>query len=96
MFLIAVHPDMQSVGVNAAVIEHIMKNAWEHGIEYAETGPQLETNAKILSQWNIFDKEQHKRRRCFIKELYPPLRPKAGRPCLPAFVIAFLVRFSLQ
>lgn len=69
MFLIAVHPDMQSVGVNAAVIEHIMKNAWEHGIEYAETGPQLETNAKILSQWNIFDKEQHKRRRCFIKEL---------------------------
>ena len=69
MFLIAVHPDLQSVGVNAAVIEHIMKNAWKNGIVYAETGPQLETNAKILSQWNIFDKEQHKRRRCFIKEL---------------------------
>ncbi len=69
MFLIAVHPDLQSVGINAAIIEHIMKNAWETGIEYAETGPQLETNAKILSQWNIFDKEQHKRRRCYIKEL---------------------------
>lgn len=69
MFLIAVHPDLQSIGINAAIIEHIMKNAWENGIEYAETGPQLETNAKILSQWNIFDKEQHKRRRCFIKEL---------------------------
>ena len=40
-----------------------------NGIRYAETGPQLETNAKILSQWNIFDKEQHKRRRCFIKEI---------------------------
>ena len=69
MFLIAVHPDLQSVGINAAIIEHIMKNAWETGIRYAETGPQLETNAKILSQWNIFDKEQHKRRRCYIKEL---------------------------
>ena len=69
MFLIAVHPDLQSVGINAAIIEHIMKNAWETGIQYAETGPQLETNAKILSQWNIFDKEQHKRRRCYIKEL---------------------------
>ncbi|MBO7293734.1 MAG: GNAT family N-acetyltransferase [Clostridia bacterium] len=69
MFLIAVHPDMQSVGINAAIIEHVMKNAWENGIRYAETGPQLETNAKILTQWNIFDKEQHKRRRCYIKEL---------------------------
>ena len=69
MFLIAVHPDLQSVGINAAIIDHILKNAWENGIKYAETGPQLETNAKILSQWNIFDKEQHKRRRCFIKQL---------------------------
>ncbi len=69
MFLVAVHPDLQSVGINAAVIEHIMKNAWENGIEYAETGPQLECNIKVISQWNIFDKEQHKRRRCFIKEL---------------------------
>lgn len=69
MFLIAVHPDWQSVGINAVILEHIMKNAWKTGIRYAETGPQLETNIKILSQWNIFDKEQHKRRRCYIKTL---------------------------
>ena len=68
MFLIAVHPDMQSVGVNAIILDYIMHNAWKNGILYAETGPQLETNAKILSQWNVFEKEQHKRRRCFIKE----------------------------
>lgn len=69
MFLIAVHPDMQSVGINAVILNHVMHSAWENGIEYAETGPQLETNAKILSQWNIFEKEQHKRRRCFVKTL---------------------------
>ena len=69
MFLIAVHPEMQTIGVNAIILDYIVKNAWENGIEYAETGPQLETNSKILSQWNIFEKEQHKRRRCFIKKL---------------------------
>lgn len=69
MFLIAVHPDLQSIGVNAIILDHVAKNAFKGGIQYAETGPQLETNAKILSQWNIFEKEQHKRRRCYIKQL---------------------------
>lgn len=41
------------------------------GITHAETGPQLETNHKILSQWNTFQPELHKRRRCFIKQLAP-------------------------
>jgi hypothetical protein len=36
-----------------------------------ETGPQLETNSKILGQWEMFEKEQHKRRRCYIKTLEP-------------------------
>ena len=40
-------------------------------IANAETGPQLETNHKILSQWNTFQPELHKRRRCFIKQLAP-------------------------
>ncbi len=69
MFLIAVRPDLQSIGINAIILDHIQQSAWKYGIEYAETGPQLETNSKILSQWNIFDKEQHKRRRCFLKRL---------------------------
>ena len=41
----------------------------KNGIIYAETGPQLESNTKIQAQWKFFDKEQHKRRRCFIKDL---------------------------
>jgi len=69
LLLIAVHPDWQGKGVNAMIIDYVFANAWRRGIRYAETGPQLETNANVISQWNMFPTEQHKRRRCFIKEL---------------------------
>ena len=69
MFLIAVRPDLQKTGVNAIVMNHLRESCSKNGIIYAETGPMLETNSKVLSQWKAFDKEQHKRRRCYIKTL---------------------------
>ena len=69
LLLIAVRPDLQGLGMNAVVIDHILHGCVKNGIRYAETGPQLETNIKELSQWKLFDKEQHKRRRCYIKDL---------------------------
>ena len=29
----------------------------------------LELNEKVQAQWKFFDYEQHKRRRCWVKEL---------------------------
>lgn len=69
LFLIAVKPELQGSGISAIIISHFLKAANKNGIKYAETGPQLETNSKILGQWKMFDKEQHKRRRCFIKSI---------------------------
>lgn len=69
LLLIAVRPELQSKGVNAIIMDHIMKSCNKNGIVYAETGPQLETNSKVLSQWRIFDIEQHKRRRCYVKKV---------------------------
>ena len=69
MFLIAVRPDLQRTGANAIILDYLRESCSKNGIEYAETGPQLETNNKILSQWKAFDKEQHKRRRCYIKTI---------------------------
>lgn len=69
MFLIAVKPELQGAGINAIVLDHLIHGTAKHGIIYAETGPQLETNSKILSQWKMFEKEQHKRRRCYIKDI---------------------------
>ena len=69
MLLIAVRPDLQGSGLNAVILDHLIQNANKNGITYAETGPQLETNAKILAQWKTFEKELHKRRRCYIKDI---------------------------
>ena len=71
LFLIAVRPDYQNRAVNAILLNHVLKGCLKMGITHAETGPQLETNHKILTQWNTFQPELHKRRRCFIKQLAP-------------------------
>lgn len=69
MFLIAVRPEYQGQGVNAIVVDKLLQSAIRNGIQYAETGPMLEWNEPIRAQWRLFDSEQHKRRRCYIKPL---------------------------
>lgn len=69
LFLIAVRPELQGSGVNGIIMEHLFTGCNKHGIVQAETGPQLETNTKVYSQWKMFNIEPHKRRRCFIKQL---------------------------
>ena len=71
LLLIAVHPDYQARGVNAVILSKTMKGCLKMGIKQAETGPMLELNDKVQSQCKDFQTEQHKRRRCFIKELTP-------------------------
>ena len=69
MFLVAVDPSLQAQGIPALIINALLKILAENGVKYCETGPMLETNIKIHSLWRHFDKEQHKRRRCFIKQI---------------------------
>ena len=69
MMLIAVKPELQGSGINAIVMNHIVQGAIRMGIRYAESGPTLETNDKVQSQWKFFEHVQHKRRRCYIKTL---------------------------
>lgn len=69
MFLVAVRPDLQGIGINAIILNHALESARKNGVLYGETGPQLEDNEKVQAQWKMFDKEQHKRRRCFIKQI---------------------------
>ena len=69
LMLIAVDPQYQGKGVNAAVINKVLHGCVEMGITHAETGPMLETNEKVQDQWKGTELEQHKRRRCFIKKL---------------------------
>ena len=47
----------------------MLKKVLAAGFRYAETGPMLELNTKVQSQWKFFETEQHKRRRCWVKTL---------------------------
>lgn len=69
--LIAVRSDLIGKGVNAVLLNHVNQNVLKNGIDYVETGPQLETNMEIQKQWRKLctEIEQHKRRRCFAKHL---------------------------
>lgn len=69
LYLIAVRPDYRNRGVNAILMNHVLKGCHKMGITRAETGPQLETNEKVQGQWSIFNYRNHKRRRCWIKKL---------------------------
>lgn len=69
LLLIAVDPDVQGLAINAVIMDHILRGAARLGITKAESGPTLETNEKVQSQWKFFRHEQHKRRRCYIKDI---------------------------
>lgn len=70
MFLIGIKPIHQSKGLPVLLINEMLKICRENGIKYCETGPELETNKNIHSLWKNFDGvRQHKRRRCFIKDI---------------------------
>ena len=69
MFLVAVEPSLKAHGIPALVINELLMVCVENNVKYCETGPMLETNTAIHSMWRHFEKEQHKRRRCYIKSL---------------------------
>ena len=46
-----------------------IKHAIANGVKWAETGPELEHNDNVQTLWGSFKTEQHKRRRCYIKQL---------------------------
>lgn len=69
LLLIAVRPDYQGKGANALLFTDLIPVYQQLGFKYAESNPELEVNGKVQSQWQYFENEQHKRRRCFKKTL---------------------------
>ena len=69
LLLVAVKPEYQSKGVNALLFADLIPLFNKHGFKYAESNPELELNAKVQAQWQYFEPRQHKRRRCYIKNL---------------------------
>lgn len=69
MYMVAVKKDYQGYGLNAIMMADITKCAIESGVKYAETGPELESNYKVRSQWDNYDAEIIRKRRCYIRKI---------------------------
>lgn len=69
LYLTAVRPDLQDKGVNAILMHETNKVFIKNGIEKVETNRELGGNSKVQAQWRFFKHRQHKRRRCYKKEL---------------------------
>ncbi len=68
-YLIAADKEHQKKGVTAPIMAKISKSVQKMNFKYAETNIMLEDNKDIHAMWKIFEYEQHKRRRCFIKSI---------------------------
>ena len=69
MLLIGVKPEWQSRGVNSLIFVDLLDRLKRMGFKYAETNANLEDNTKVQAMWTIFEREQHKKRWVFGKEI---------------------------
>ena len=69
MLLIGVKPEWQNKGVNSLLFVDLFQRYKKMGFKYAETNANLETNAKVQAMWTPFEREQHKKRGVFGKEI---------------------------
>ena len=69
LLLIGVLPEYRAKGANAIIFDDLIKYYIKYGFKWAEAMPQMETNEGVLSQWQYLEAYQHRRHRCYKKEL---------------------------
>ncbi|MBQ9204733.1 MAG: N-acetyltransferase [Prevotella sp.] len=69
LLLIGVLPDYRAKGANALIFDDLIRWFQRYGFEWAETGPQMESNEGVLSQWQYLEAYQVRRHRCYRKAI---------------------------
>ena len=69
MFFVAVEPEYQKLGIPAIMMNELLNICIKNNVKVCETGPELETNSDVQGMWKGFETRQHKRRRCWVKEI---------------------------
>jgi GNAT superfamily N-acetyltransferase len=69
LMLTGVIPEFQKRGVAALLMNDLWLTANKAGIKYVETTGMLENNHVAIQMWKSFDHIQHKRKRCFKKNI---------------------------
>jgi len=65
LLLVAVKPEYQNKGANALLFTDLIPSFIKAGYTHAESNPELADNDAVQRQWEYFEHEQHKRRRCY-------------------------------
>jgi hypothetical protein len=68
-FLTGVKPEYDNAGVAVILFAEVQNEMMEAGIDQMETTGIIETNHNVISNWKNYEHIQHKRRRCFVKEI---------------------------
>ena len=69
LLLIGVLPEYRSKGANALIFDDLIRQFQRYGFSWAVTGPQMESNTGVLSQWQYLESVVIRRHRCYRKEL---------------------------
>lgn len=69
LLLVGVLPEYRSKGANALLFYDLIPWYQKYGFKWGETHVEMETNEKVQSQWQYLERENHKRRRCYVKKI---------------------------
>jgi GNAT superfamily N-acetyltransferase len=69
LLLIGVLPEYRAKGANALIFDDLIRWFQRYHFDWAITGPQMETNEGVLSQWQYLEANIYRRHRCYRKLL---------------------------
>ncbi len=69
LYLGAIRHDLQGKGADALLMTELTKSCIAKHIVSAESNLELEDNVLVQGHWKYYERRQHKRRRCYLKEL---------------------------
>ena len=65
LYLIGILPEYRKKGANALIFNDLIPWYIKYGFEWGESNVEMESNVNVQGQWDFFETERHKRRRCF-------------------------------
>lgn len=69
LYLIATGNEYRNKGVHVLIFDKLLNTLLKFGVKKLESNPELETNLQVQALWKEFHRRNHKRRRCYAKEL---------------------------
>ena len=69
LLLVGILPEYRPKGANALLFYDLIPRYQKYGFEGGETHVEMETNEKVQGQWQYLERECHKRRRCYKKNI---------------------------